>query len=176
MDKKLFFGYGANRNRSKIRQIIGKDPGDGVGAILEGYTLHLQNLDQIPEPAQSDLKNIFGNFKAYTIRPGKGFVAGIVWSFTDEELEKIKQWEYVGNWREIVEVTVKSEDYYTVKILTEKSIDTFPVSEKVDGIVYNELDFKELEKGSKEDEYYTKSQLEKIRKLITKFSSPNKTS
>lgn len=170
MDKKLFFGYGANRNRSRIRQVIGKDPGDGVGAILEGYTLHVQNLDQIPEPAQSDLKEIFGNYKAYTIRKGKGFVAGIVWSVTEEEFEKIKAWEYVGSWREIVEVTVKSEDFYTVKVLTEKSIDTYPVSEKVDGIIYDEFEFTKLRKGVKEDEYYTKSQIEKIRQMISNVS------
>ncbi|HVF68942.1 MAG TPA: hypothetical protein VNA13_00070 [Xanthomonadales bacterium] len=168
MDKQLFFGYGANRNRSKITQIIGKDPGEGVGAILESYSLHLQKLDQIPDPAQSDLKDIFGNgFSAYTIRPGKGFVAGIVWSVTEEELKKIKEWEYVGNWRDILEVTVKSEDFYTVKVLTEKVMDIYPVSERVDGIIYSELEFTELKKGKQKDEYYTKVQLEKIRKLIS---------
>lgn len=167
MDKCLFFGYGSNRNRSKIRQIIGRDPGDGVGAIVEGYSLYIQNLEQIPEPAQSDLKNTFGDFRAFTMRAGRGIIAGIIWSITPEELEVIKQWEYVGIWREIVEITVKSEDFYAVKVLTEKSMDIYPISEKTDGIVYTEFEFKELQNSHQEDEYYTKLQIEKIKNLLS---------
>ena len=174
MDKKLFFGYGANRNRSKIKQVIGRDPGEGVGAILEGFSLYLQDLDQIPERVRADLQKIFGgSFKAYTIVKGKGFVMGVIWALTDEDLEKIKEWEYVGEWREIIEVTVKSEDFYTVKVLTEKSMDSFPAINKVDGLYYNELELKELEVNKEEDEFYTKKQLEEIRKLLAKHNSEN---
>lgn len=174
MEKKLFFGYGANRNRSKIRQVIGRDPGEGVGAILEGYSLYLQDMEQIPERVRADLQKIFGNsFKSYTIVKGKGFVLGVIWAITDEELEKIKVWEYVGEWREIIEVTVKSEDFYTVKVLTEKCIDTFPATKKVDGLYYNELELKELEITKEEDEFYTKKQLEEIRKLLARHNSEN---
>jgi hypothetical protein len=169
MDKKLFFGYGANRSRSKITQIIGHDPGEGVGAILEGYALHNQKLDQIPDPAKAILTKLFGHsFQAYTIRPGEGIVGGIIWSFTQEDLKKIEEWEFVGVWREIVEVIVKSEDLYTVKVLTEKVFDKFSVSNKVDGLYYDEFSFTRVaqEAAPQMNEYYTQKQIEEIRSLI----------
>ena len=48
MAKILFFGYGANKDVNRLKEILGKYPEDGQGAILENYNLAVQNLSQIP--------------------------------------------------------------------------------------------------------------------------------
>src|SRR5438045_1486957 len=116
MVKVLFFGYGANKNRRKIAQIIGRDPQESVGALLEGYVLSTQNLNQIPDPPKELLRNLFGNdFKVYTIIKGEGVVQGSLFEITEEELNKISQWEFVPIWRQIIEVNIKSSGNKQIK-------------------------------------------------------------
>lgn len=168
-EKILFFGYGGNRSQQKIKEILDHDPGNGVGAILSGYTLNVQSLSQIPSTVQSIFQKIYGNeFKAYTIKKGKGIVSGVVWQLTAEDVEKIKQWEFVGDYREIVEaqVTTSSED--AVKVITEKSREEFPTTFIVDGLVYNVFAFAKKEVGDEKDkQYYTEKQIEEIRKALS---------
>lgn len=77
MNKILFFGYGANRSREKIKKVISKDPGEGIGAVLEGYVLVDQALMQIPEPPREFLRKVYGNnFKSYSIKKGAGCYPG----------------------------------------------------------------------------------------------------
>lgn len=172
-NKKLFFGYGANRSRSKIKEIIGRDPGDPVGAIIEGYNLYFQTLKQIPNPAGKILRDLFGgSFKAFTIKKGDGLVGGVVWSFTDKDLEKMKEWEFVGEWREIVKVKVKSEDLYEVDVVTEKSIDSDNVENRVDGLLYNEFRFTARARDPDQDKYYSEQQIKKLRKLLSSLKGP----
>jgi len=91
MAKILFFGYGANKDVNRLKEILGKYPEGGQGAILENYNLAVQNLSQIPPLAQQILKRVWGNnFQAYTICRGNGFVEGRVWLIEEEDLEKIK--------------------------------------------------------------------------------------
>lgn len=167
-DKVLFFGYGANRSRSKITQIIGHDPGEAVGAIVEDFKLGIQVVNQVPQQLQEILTSVYGHqFKAYTLTPGEGIVAGVIWAFNKEDLEKLKEWEFIGVWREIVEVRATIFDNTTVKVLTEKSMNQFPITETVDGLLYDEFNFTNLGyKSSADKEYYTKQQLEQINRWI----------
>lgn len=165
----LFFGYGANRARSKIAYIIGRDPGEHVGAIVEGYVLAVQHLTNVPEKPQSLLRELYGNeFKSYTLRKGEGLVLGMVWELSDEELGKIKEWEFVGIWREIVEIEVKSSGGKMVKILTEKVLDNLKVNEVADGLLYSEFDFIKNDEALNpmEKQYYTNEQIKKIKNWL----------
>jgi hypothetical protein len=168
MDKVLFFGYGANISREKIKQIINRDPGNHVGAVIENYILCSQVLSNLPEPPQKFLQQIYGgSFKAYTLKKGKGIVLGAIWEVTLEELETIKKWEFVGLWREMAEVVIKSSGGKEVKAFTEKSIDKFPVAQVVDGLTYDPFGFKEKEKSvPTTDPYYSQQQAEKIKQWL----------
>lgn len=177
MGRVLFFGYGANKSRSKIQQIIGKDPGLGVGAILEGYTLNLQSINQIPDiPRQILLKLYSGEFKAYTIRKGDGVVVGAIWEIEEEDLNKIKEWEFVDVWREIIEVSVKTSSEETLKVITEKAKDEFQTEFIVDGLLYDVFGFTKKASDPTKDQYYTQKQLAKIRSWIAKETNKRRIS
>ena len=72
-----FFGYGVLSDRYIIKEIIGRDPGVGKSAVVEGYQLAYQVLDQIPLQIRSFLEKVWGSaFRAYTLRGGAGVVSG----------------------------------------------------------------------------------------------------
>lgn len=170
----LFFGYGAYRSRAKISQITGKTPEGGAGAILEGYQLAFQSLSQIPQPVQDNLRDIWGDeFKAYTLKKGNGIVSGIIWNINEEDFKIIKEWEYVGAWREIIEVEVKTSDGLTFKTFSERVFDSAPIAGIVDGLLYDEFSFvRQSQKKQNEDiEYYTQEQLQLVREQLKKASS-----
>lgn len=176
MGKVLFFGYGANRSQQKISEIIGRDPGLGIGAILENYTLNIQNLTQIPNPPQTFLGKIYGSdFKSYTVKKGAGIVLGDVWELEEKEWERIKEWEFVGvtKWREPIEVEVTTSTGEKVKAITEKSSDEYSTTFIVDGLTYNLFGFisKAPNNNTKTPEYYTQKQITEIRKWLTEQSS-----
>lgn len=161
----LFFGYGAYRSKSKMTQVIGYEP-EGLGAILEDHILAIQTLSQISQPAQDLLKSAWGeDFKAYTLKKGKGLVHGIVWNIKEEDFVKIKEWEFIGTWREIVEVEVRTAEDIRLKVFTEKVFEVSPISKAVDGLLYNEFILTDQHEKQKAEsiEYYTQEQLKKIR-------------
>jgi len=97
MAKVIFFGYGANKDYYRLREILGKDLKGGESAMLEGFSLATQSLKNISEPPRRILNKVWGDsFHAYTIKRGSGIVAGKAWVLEEEDLEKIKQWEFVG--------------------------------------------------------------------------------
>lgn len=50
MEKKIFyFGYGANRDPKMMEAITGKKNLVGRPAVLKGYSLCVQRLDQVPD-------------------------------------------------------------------------------------------------------------------------------
>lgn len=168
----LFFGYGANKSRSKIQQIIKRDPGTGIGAVLEGYTLNTQSLNNIPENPRKIIFQLYGSeFKSYSIKKGDGIVLGVIWETTPEELELIKDWESVGTWRELIEVDVKSSANQIIKVVTEKSHDTYPTDFIVDGLLYDVFAFTQKAASTeKRDTYYTQKQISQIRSWLKKQS------
>ena len=165
MSKILFFGYGANRSRSKMVQIIGNKL-SGQGAIIEGYRLAYQSLDQIPEPAKTVLLKIWGHqFKSYTLKEGKGVVSGVLWEISDENFQKIKEWEFIGVWRELIEVDVRTSDGKKLHAFTEKAPEIHPISGYADGLLYNEYEFLNLVEKQKEQisNYYNDKQIQEVR-------------
>ena len=166
MSQVMFFGYGGNRNRDKIKHVIKRDPGLGIGSIVEGYKLGTQNLNQIPSPASDLLRKIWGNqFMAYTLRKGSGIVSGILWEINDQELDLIKEWEFIGAWRELEKVKVKTSDGNEIDAITEKVSDIHPISSFVDGLNYTEFKLVDLQKAQEEQQkdFYTKQQIEAIK-------------
>lgn len=169
MGKVLFFGYGAYRNKGKISQVLGHNPGEGVGAVLEGYVLVYQTIDQLPESLREFFRGVYGNdFRAYTIRKGEGVVSGMLWEINDEDLVTLKKWEFEGIWREVVEVTVKSSGGKDARAFTEKANGDQPFHEITDGLSYEEFENKRAVQNQKssEDPYYTNLQIEKIKKWL----------
>jgi hypothetical protein len=175
-NKILFFGYGSNRSKQKIREALQRDPGQGIGAILHGFTLNVQSLNQIPPEVQKFFQQIYGNdFKAYTIKEGKGIIAGVIWQITNEDLEKLKKWEFVGPYREIIEVEVTTTYDEVVKAYTEKSLDSCPTTFVVDGLTYDVFAFaKQGAPDPNTQQYYTQEKISEIRKWL-KLASKNQT-
>jgi len=158
MAKIAFFGYGANKDYYRLKEILGKDLKEGEGATIEGFNLAVQSLKNIPEEPRNILRKVWGDsFQAYTIRKGRGIVAGKVWMLEEEDLERIKQWEFVGKdgWRELVAVNITTAGGETITAITEKSRDQYEVDRFVDGINYEFNLNKEGKRGyfSEEDEY-----------------------
>lgn len=165
MDPVFFFGYGAYRNREKIRQVIGRNSQLEFGAILEGYQLCFQSITHIPQKPQEILRYLYGeSFKAYTVQKGEGIVAGVVYKIEQEDLENIRKWEFVGLWREIIAVSVRTAGEKTIQVLTEKAMNDTVISETVDGLCYDEFQF--TQRKEKQKEFYTKEQLTYIRRQI----------
>lgn len=172
MSKILFFGYGANRSRQKLKEFLDKDLGEGIGAILRGYTLHVQELNQVPKTQRDLFLQVYGqDWKAYTIKKGEGVVAGVIWELEEEDLKKIKAWEFVGEYREIISVKILTSSDEEVEVLTEKSKDEFSTTFIVDGINYNTFAFSRREIIDPNDQaYYTQQQIQSIRKLLNEES------
>lgn len=131
-----YFGYGILREQVFVNEILGYIP-KCHGAILENFDLGYQILDQIPKLPRSFLLKIWGvGFKAYTVRSGKGIVDGVIWELTDQDIELIKQWEFVDSWREILNVKVKLFNGNMINAVTTKTYDEQEVEKYVDNIIY----------------------------------------
>lgn len=164
----VFFGYGANKDIYRLTEILGKEPEGGDGALLSGFNLATQDLEQIPEKPKNLLEKIWGEkFQAYTLTRGQGFVQGRIWKLSADDLEKIKEWEFVGKggWRELITVEVVNSDGKKIVALTEKSSDSYQISEIVDGLNYpTNLNKEGKRYYSKEDEGEISLMREEIKK------------
>ncbi|MCL5432650.1 MAG: gamma-glutamylcyclotransferase [Patescibacteria group bacterium] len=98
MDNKiLYFAYGANMDKGMIRAITGNDRLVGRPAILDGYEIGIQRIDQTPKDVEKLLRNSWGDdFKTYVIYPRLGAkVKGMVWELTETERRLVRNWEFV---------------------------------------------------------------------------------
>jgi len=168
MAKTFFFGYGSYRHKKKIAEIIGKDPEGGEPAILEGYMLAVQTLDQIPGKAHEVLKKVWGNpFRAYTIRKSPGIVVGNIWIIDEEDLRKIKEWEFVEEqWREIKQVEISTTNGAKIQALTDLAREELPIKEFVNGIEYEHNLNKEGKNIYREDDEHKFKEIMRIRKEL----------
>ncbi len=136
-DTSYFFGYGANRSSDRLRQILGKEPQAGFGAIAEGFDLAIQTLDQIPKRAQDILRQAWGNeFKAYTLVPGKGMVTGVVWNLDEEDFKMLYAFEFIDLWSKFEVIKVKKFNGKLLEVITTRVLDNAPIAEICDGINY----------------------------------------
>jgi len=100
--KVLYFGYGANREPRMMAAITGDQNLKGTPAVLEGYTLCIQRLDQVPESPRQILRHSGQpeTFESYVaIRDKKGKIFGTVWELTPQQRELVRRWELVGDWQ-----------------------------------------------------------------------------
>lgn len=182
MDKILFFGYGAYQDRERVEmalKVSGFEGEDlkfkgGYGARLDGMLLAIQKLKQItPSDVQKVLERVWGeNFLCYTLKPGNGQVAGVIWELTPKQFEVIKENEFIGTWREIVEAEAITTDQKHIKVLTEKAFDNAPISDIVDGLNYEanlNKDGRKTPDEYKDDEYRLNT-LKKVREEILSLS------
>lgn len=180
MDKILFFGYGANRDKKRIEDILkasgleGKDltVEGGYGARVDGMLLAIQNLAQIPEEVQKPLSEVWGtNFRAYTLKPGDGQVAGVLWGFNDKQYEALKKWERDGVWRKFIEVEITTTDQHKLKAFTDKALDDSKIIETVDGLNYeSNLNIEGMKAPNFENDEYRIKELETIRQKLAQIT------
>lgn len=150
-----YFGYGANRVRSRLEQIIARRLSGGEGAILSDYSLCFQSVDQIPSPARELMMRIWGKtFRCYSILPQpRHLTAGVIWVLRPDELELIKTWEFVGVWKELIQVTVTTAKGLVVNAWTEKVLPGQRVTWYVDGLSYENNLNREKVRVDDEEEY-----------------------
>ena len=166
----LFFGYGANRNRGKLAQVLGHDPGEELGGIVEGYKLCYQNFELIPEKVAEIIGDVYGHeYKTYTLQKGTGLVSGVLFELDVEDFDKIKEWEFVGSWREFVEVEVKLANGHHITAFTEKAIEGSEITEVVDGLLYDEFVHTKREHVDPEaEQFYSQKQISLIKDWLKK--------
>ncbi len=135
MVTRQYFGYGPTlKNRKIIKEIIGRDPGEGRSAVIRGFQLGYQSLSQIPESVSNKLLQFWGeSFRAYTLVKGPGVVSGIVWEITDEEFIKLQQWNFVGEWRMMTKNIVILDDNTEIAV----DMDITPPTQSIEGIIKN---------------------------------------
>jgi hypothetical protein len=182
MDKTLFFGYGAYRDKERIEVIlrISGFTGDdltiegGFGARIDGYILAIQNLQQIPEASRASLSKAWGgNFRCYTIKAGVGQVTGVLWALSEKQFKAVKEWECDGIWREFVEVEVITTDQHKLKTLADKAINDNEVVQIVDGLNYeSHLNLEGMKKPTYNNDEYRIKELQDIRLELDKYK-PN---
>lgn len=178
---RLFFGYGPNKDKKRL-QVVFKASGlqdeelivrGGKGARVDNYVLAIQAFEQLPQEIKNTINKVWGDkFRSYTLKPGKGQVAGVIWELTDKQYQALKEWEYEGIWREMKEVEVVTSDQQNLKVLTEKIIDDTAVKEIVDGINYEANLNKEGmrdKKEIKEDEYKI-YELKRVREELARLA------
>ncbi|MFA6017044.1 MAG: hypothetical protein WC744_03080 [Patescibacteria group bacterium] len=175
MAKVFFFGYGAYKDNYRLAEIIGKPPEGGEGALLEGYDLGVQNINNIPKEPKEILAKVWGNnFQAYTMKKGSGYIQGRIWLLDEEDLQKIKEWEFINksDWRELVSVTVKTSDGKTISTITDKSKDKYEIDKFVDGLNYEPNLNREGKKYySEEDEYKIELMRKEIKEYYRQYAS-----
>ena len=128
--------------------ITGKSDFVGREAVIDGWTLGIQKLDQVPQILVQTaigpklLRDHFrqewgNNFETYIIMPGKGQVKGILWEINKEERELVKNWERVDYWYKEVQVKVKIDKGEEIVATSECLGDNQSFDRKVDGLNYD---------------------------------------
>jgi hypothetical protein len=167
--KILYFAYGANKTAEMMASITGNKNLTGRPAVLEGYGIFVQKLNQVPDviaphsPAkispQQILRNVWDkNFESYVIKPAEERqVHGTVWELTPLERELVRNWELIDfGWYKDAEVKIKTDSGDEIEVQTEIMGDGQEVDREVDGLDYppflNELaDFQRVAENTREE-------------------------
>lgn len=149
MAEVLYFGYGANRDPKMMEWITGAKNLKGKPAVLKGFKLCVQRLDQIPDtvaptaPAPySARENVAANwpssFTSYTIKNDtEGEVHGVVWELSEQERELVRDWELIDfGWYRDISAKVTTEDDQEVEVQTEGLRIGQEIDREVDGKNY----------------------------------------
>lgn len=147
--KVLYFGYGANRDQKMMEWITGTKELKGTPAVLKGYKLVVQRLDQIPDevlptaPAPYSARhNVAANwaesFTSYTIKEdSESEVHGTLWELSQQDRDLVRDWELIDfGWYKDLNVKVKTEDGKELEVQTEGIGDGQEYGREVDGTDY----------------------------------------
>ncbi|MFZ1258336.1 MAG: gamma-glutamylcyclotransferase family protein [Candidatus Saccharimonas sp.] len=140
--KEYFFGFGADQEVDMIAAIIGRQPRIVGVAVLEGYQLCIQSLEDITDKRANPraiLERTWGKgFRSYAIRPVLGSkVRGTVFEVTKAERLLIDAWELVPEgWQDSAEVTVVGEDGHVYKAYTQVLAKGQREGDTVNGMMY----------------------------------------
>ncbi len=124
--QELFFGFGADCESDMIEAVIGRKPTIVSEAILPGYQLCIQSLEDIPVSGANPreiLQRSWGNdFVSYTIRQNKEEqVKGTLFSMSQRERMMLDIWEMVPEgWQDSVVVRVKLPNGKFVRARTQR--------------------------------------------------------
>ncbi|MBI2021837.1 gamma-glutamylcyclotransferase [Candidatus Daviesbacteria bacterium] len=144
-----YFGYGANRDRRMMEWITGDTSLVGQSAVLKGFKLVVQGLDQVPDsifptapapfsPRQLLQESWTTDFESYTISPDpEGEVVGTLWRLSRLNRDLVREWELVDfGWYQDLRGVVITEDGKEAEIETEGLRANQEYDRQVDGHHY----------------------------------------
>jgi hypothetical protein len=118
-------------------------------AVLEGYNLAVQRLDQIIDtvdpraPINKSARELMRedwdeSFRSYVLQPNpEGRVLGAVFQLTAEERDLIRDWELIEfGWKEECYEVAKGADGEEIQVVTERLGQGQAVDHVVDGMNY----------------------------------------
>lgn len=146
-NKILYFAYGNNREPEIMQVLTGNKNLVGHEAVLKGYVLGVQMLDQVPSirlsgfpvsPQEVLRRHWNDSFESYVIKPGEGEVKGMVWELTNEERELVRDWELIDlGWYKDVKGEAILKDGGKIAVETEILGDSQGIDRVIDGKEYN---------------------------------------
>jgi len=145
-----YFGYGANRDPKMISFITGRPEEELVGkpATLEGFGLGVQRLDQVLDSLSAGsilpisvrallLESWDDRFRSYIIFPKPDSrIVGTIWELSDQDRDRVRDWELVGDWYKDDSGTATTDDGEKVDLITESLGDGQEFDHEVDGLNY----------------------------------------
>ncbi len=178
----LFFGYGPSKDKKRLVDVFKASGLDGEelvvrggrGATVDNYVLAIQTFDQLPLEVKDTIRKVWGEkFRSYTMKSGKGQIAGVIWELTENQYQALRKWEYDGIWRDMKEIEVTTSDQHRVKVLTDKIRDDSAVKEIVDGINYeanlNKEGMRSL--AEEKDDEYRVYELKRVREELLRIAN-----
>jgi hypothetical protein len=142
-----FFYYGPGADEDVMSAILGEKPLNNRSAILHGYRLGIQSVNDIPDAkveglrktARKIIKKEWGDdFTMYVAHKGDAeIIKGVVWTIKIEDLNRLKHWELVEyGWYSIVDGDATFADGKKGKVLT-IVVKNQTVQKDVDGLDYD---------------------------------------
>lgn len=142
-----YFAYGANRDVRMMSAILGEPVKNikGEPAILQGYDLGIQKLQDLPDtisshapfaksPRKIVARNWPDNFESYVIVSNPdGKVAGTIWYLTPEQRERVRDWELLDfGWYHDIAAIAYNSNGQQIEVVGE-AVD--PNNQSIDRIV-----------------------------------------
>ncbi|MCL4379861.1 gamma-glutamylcyclotransferase [Candidatus Marsarchaeota archaeon] len=144
-----FFAYGPSADPEVVAAITGREPLAARPAVIEGYKLGVQNIDDIPDIKVPGLpttarkimreswKDDVPNFEMYVLREGMGRVRGVVYTIRKADMPAMEDWELVPfKWYSIVKGRVTFDDGSKSEVQT-IAVKDQNVQREVDGMYYD---------------------------------------
>ena len=148
-NKVTYFAYGANRDPRMMAWITGNENLIPKPAVLEGFTLCVQRLDQVPDtpfptsPVPLSPRGILkqswpDTFTTYIIKEDpKGKVAGNIYELTLLERELVRDWEMIDyGWYKDYRGKAKIQEGREVDVQIEGLREGQEVDREIDGMDY----------------------------------------